>query len=250
MRALVFATVLIVASLMASGAAFAGVTIALCKLGGCECMASPHSAEDIINVAGFEAIGPEPIDPTVSTLVVDFDHNYVYWSDASREQIDRAYSGRGECPIKLFMEEEIVPRDGLWRWNTVATSVQGCPPMLADMMGDPTGLGDSHSARVRWNGRFDPALLAGSADMSTYRWIDNGGGNWATIPIGDSGCEDGICQSISVRLWMSLVSERRVTGHLTYSMRISGSGGQAVLASLGIDSCKVTVRYRIDHVSD
>jgi len=250
MRALVFISVLIAASLFASGAALANVTVASCKLGGCECVASPHSAADIIEALGFEPIGPEPVDPTVSTLVVDFDHNYVYWTDASREQIDRAYSGNGECPIELFPDEDIVPRDGLWRWNTVSTSVRGCPAMMAEMMGDPAGLGDSHSARVRWNGRFDPARLADNADMSVYRWVDNGSGNWTTIPIADSGCEDGVCQSISIRLWMSLVSERRATGHLTYNMRITGSSGQAALAALGMDSCMVTVRYRIDHVAD
>ena len=232
--------------------AFAGITVATCGEIGCTCSISPLAPEDIAEVYNFEMDSRTPIDPTVSTLVVDTDTGYVYWVDTPREGLSRSYSGDGECPIELFPDEPIVPRDGLWRWNTAGTSVRGCPSMLAAMMADPAGLGVSPSERVRWNGRFNPALFSHEADMAAYTWRDQGGDNWKTDPIAGSGCENGVCTSTSVQLWMSLVSATKARGHLVYKMSIAGAGAEAMatLAGFGMDACNVTVRYEIDHIAD
>lgn len=231
---------------------FAGITIATCGMMGCTCSVSPLDPDDIALATGYEMDARTPIDPSISTLVVDTHTGYVYWIDESRESLSRSYSGNGECPIELFPDEPIVPRDGLWQWNTLGTSVRGCPPMLAAMMADPAALGVSPSERVNWNGNFNPALFSHEADMAAYTWRDQGGDNWKTDPIAGSGCENGVCTSTSVQLWMSLVGANKARGHLVYKMSISGAGAEAMatLAGFGMDACNVTVRYEIDHIAD
>ena len=206
-------------------------TVAVCGVDGCTCSLSAVSAEDFILTFGNGDAGA-PVDATSATLVIDTEYRTVFWSDASREAIDHAYGGAGECPIELFPDEPVVPHDGLWRWNTIATSTSGCPSMLASMFADPAALGTSHTARVNWNGRFDPTRLADHEGMSIYRWLDRGRDNWTTVPVAERTCEDGTCSSVALQLWMSLVSETRASGHLAYTMEISGGGG-ATLGSHG-----------------
>lgn len=227
----------------------AGVTYALCGMSGCSCYASDESPQDVMDRLGadFDIVENGQVDPTSGTLVIDQPFNAIYWSSASRNAIDRSSGGDGSCDIQLF--DPLIPRDGVWRWNTTGTIIEGCPDMMASMLA--SGLGDSHSTRVNWGGRFDPAKLANQAEMSVYDWRDLGGESWRTLPLGDSGCQDGVCQSISLRLWMTLVSETRVRGHLNYDMKIdAGPQAASVLAGFGMDSCRITVKYTIDHVSD
>lgn len=229
-----------------------GVALAFCGVDGCTCAVSAVTADELISAAGYDTAGDAPIDRTSATLVVDHEHRVIFWSDASREAIDRSYGGNGECPIELFPDDPLIPRDGLWRWNTVSTAVRGCPPMLAGMFANTGALDLAHSERVTWNGQFNPARFAGNADMSAYQWVDRGNHSWTTVPIADSGCSDGACQSVSIQLWMTLVSETKTRGHLTYDMEISGAGAEArqVLAATGMGACNVVVRYEIDRIAD
>jgi|FEC22Drversion2_1045045.scaffolds.fasta_scaffold00009_9 hypothetical protein len=236
--------------LIAPQAATATTTVATCKLGGCQCSLSPLAAEDISFVWGFETPAIAPTDLSSATLVVDLDHDAVYWTDASRQSIDRAYQGDGNCPIELFADDAVIPRDGTWRWQVTGTSIGGCPPMLAAALG--TNLPDSHMVRVDWGGRFDPALLATSPEMSVYRWRDTGGNSAASEPLGGRDCDAGTCSSVWVRLWMTLITPETIRGHMVLKTRADppDPAGANVLAAFGIGACDVVVGYRIDHIAD
>lgn len=250
MRGLRLLLAVLGAWLIAPHVAAAATTVATCRLGGCECSLSPLSAEDIVFVWDLETLDITPTDLTSATLVVDLDHDAIYWTDATRESIDRAYQGDGNCPIELFPDEPLVPRDGTWRWQVTGTSIGGCPPLLAAALG--ASLPDTHTVRVDWGGRFDPARLSTSPEMSVYRWRDTGGNTSTTEPHGGRDCDGGTCSSASVRLWMSLVSPELIRGHMVLKTRVDtpdAAAGQ-VLAALGIGACDVVVGYRIDHIRD
>ncbi|MFN3954790.1 MAG: hypothetical protein ACK4LQ_10080 [Pararhodobacter sp.] len=252
-RFLAAATLACVAFLHAPGIARAGTVVAICKSGGCQCLLSPLTTEELAAFAGEIFGGDTPVDRTRDTLVYEPDLGIVTWVDAPRGAINRSFGGTDECPIELFPEPEtMVPLDGTWQWRTLGETALGCPPMLAGALA--ASRVETLTTRVNWNGRFDPRRLASSlpqpemAGMSPYEWRETGPFRWLSDNIRGRSCEDGTCVDSALALNMTLVAPDRITGFLSLRSRVEG-GAAAVLASFGMRDCRVRVRYEIRHIA-
>ncbi len=231
----------------------ADIVIAYCKNGGCECALSPVPAADIAEIVGDFFGSDTPADPTRDTLVIETDLGIVSWDQTPRSQINTRFGGNDECPIKLFpAPEAMVPLDGIWQWRTLEEATSSCPPMLAGALA--ASRAETVSARVVWDGRFDPQTLASSLPapemdgMSPYEWRELGPNRWLSNNINDQSCEDGTCVSMALTLSMTLTAPDRISGLLTLRSRIQGAQA-AILAGFGMADCQVRLRYQINRVS-
>jgi len=165
------------------------------------------------------------------------------------DEVHRTFGGRGECPADPE-RAELIPLDGTWLWRTLSETTTGCPPMLAASLA--ASRPETLSTRVVWDGRFDPRQLAASlpqpqtADMSPYEWRELGRNRWFSDNIRSRSCEDGTCVEVALSLAMNLVAEDRITGILAMRSRVEG-GSAGILASFGMQDCRVRVQYEIRH---
>lgn len=251
-RFLLSATLACVTLFQAPGAARADTVVAICRTGGCECLLSPLTAEELADFAGEFFGSDTPVDRTRDTLVYEPELGIVSWVDAPRGDINRSFGGTDECPIELFPEDEaMVPLDGMWQWRTLGETTSGCPPMLAGALA--ASRVETLTTRVTWDGGFDPRRLASSlpqpemAGMSPYEWRQLGAYRWLSDNIRGRSCEDGTCVDSSLALNMTLAAPDLIRGFMSLRTRVEG-GAAAVLASFGMLDCRVRVRYEIRHL--
>ncbi|NAZ36299.1 hypothetical protein [Rubellimicrobium sp. CFH 75288] len=231
-----------------------GEVTAICTAGGgCECTAMVDP-ESLTVLHGVADAAPEGFagDVRAQTVVIDRSAGMVYRTARARAEINAAYGGQGDCPVKEPPDAPLVPLDGLWQWRTTGQGMTGCPAILAGALA--AARTEAPAARVAWGGRFHPARLADNmpepeiSGMSAYEWRQTGPNRWLSDNIRGRECGDGPCVEVGVTLDMTLVAPERVVGVLSTRSRIEG-GEQAILAAFGMADCRVRVRYEIRRIA-
>lgn len=219
---------------------------AVCRTGqGCTCF-------DVTDVGLFPLLLGDSAAGAVSlseNLVIDRSTNTTFRTSRALDQVHRTFGGQGECPMDPE-RAELIPLDGTWLWRARNETTTGCPPMLAGALA--ASRPETMSTRVIWEDGFDPRELAASLpqpeamEMSPYEWRELGQNRWFSDNIRTRSCEDGTCVELSLSLAMNLVAEDRITGILAMRSRVEGANS-GVLASFGMQDCRVRVQYEIRH---
>jgi len=119
-----------------------------CDVGGCQCMLSSLTVQDVEVLTGEQA----PAGAGDMTLVMAFGE--MTWVAKTPGEIHRNFGGSGDCPIDPFPGPgaDSGPRDGVWEITTDVVDLSQCP--MAAMFGvDPPV---TQRMTIIWDGRFDP----------------------------------------------------------------------------------------------
>lgn len=176
---LVLLTLLGIAALAlpATGYAAKKVLVADCGVGGCRCLLSPLTVDEMELLTGEAA----PPGAEKMTMVTAFDQ--MVWSPKSPKEIHGYFGGSGACPIELFPNAAEGPRDGVWEFRSSALDLSKCP--MAAMFGaEPP---QTHRATIAWGGRFDPKRFWTPESANFVQWSRIDGKNWrgaVTLPTG------------------------------------------------------------------
>lgn len=150
-----------------SASAAKKIVAAECGVGGCRCMLSSMTLDQVELLTGESA----PAGAERMTLVLGFDQ--MMWSSKTPKEIHGYFGGSGNCPIELFPSAAQGPLDGVWEFRTNTPDLSGCP--LAMMYGvDPPRTGRT---TIVWGGRFDPNKYMPTA-THFVRWSRINDTNW------------------------------------------------------------------------
>ncbi len=221
----------------------AQTTVAICRMGGCDCALSPLSQDEIALIIDL------PEDLAGATLVYEPDLGALSWVDAPRADIQASFGGSGDCLVDpVPPPPALTPRDGTWRWQTLAETTAGCPAALGGMLAASRVAFTAVS--IAWDGAFHPDRLApllpqpDIPGLPPYLWREVGSGRWLSDNVQSAECSDGACAEIALQLSMTLVSPDRIKGLL--SLRSAVDAPQAAIrAGFGLAECRVRVRYDI-----
>ncbi len=182
-------------------------------------------------------------------VIIDRSTNTTFRTRRTPNEIHARFGGSGECPLAP-LPTEIIPEDGLWQMQILNWSATACPAGMGEELAALNGM--SQSARVVWNGRFDPALLADQSAPQAFRWREGEGQRWVTDRVGDRTCIADFCTDMNLRLWMTLVSPRRARGHLRMVNTLQSSTVEMaqLMQSFGMDYCRIIVEYEVNLVSN
>lgn len=170
------------------------IVVAECGVGGCRCMLSAMTLDQVTVMTGE----PAPAGAEGMTLVMGFDQ--MMWSSKTPKEIHGYYGGSGNCPIELFPSAAQGPLDGVWEFRTKTPDLSGCP--LAAMYGvDPPKTGRT---TIAWGGRFDPNKYMPTA-THFVRWSRMNDTNWRGT-LGPSG------GPISTTMRARLVNPKTIRG--------------------------------------
>jgi hypothetical protein len=230
-------------SLLLPVLARAETVVAICRTGGCDCALSPLSQDEIALVVGL------PDDPAASTLVYEPALEALSWVTAPRRDIQASFGGTGDCPVDpAAAHQALTPRDGTWRWRTLAETTAGCPAELGGMLA-ASGVAFT-PVRLAWDGAFHPDLLAAllpqpdMAGLPPYAWHAVGPDRWLSDNVQSTDCRDGACMDIALHLTMTLVAPDRISGLLSLRSTIDAPQA-AIRAGFGLAECRVRLRYDI-----
>jgi hypothetical protein len=235
--------------------AFAALpNLALAKMGGAVCRTGQGcTCFDVTDSGLFPVLLGDTALGTISlteNLVIDRSTNTIFRTTRALDEVHRSFGGQGECPMDPE-RAELIPLAGTWQWRTRNETTTGCPPMMAAALA--ASRPETISTRVIWEDGFDPRELAASLpqpeamEMSPYEWRELAPNRWFSDNIRSRSCEDGTCVELSLSLAMNLVAEDRITGLLALRSRVEG-GAAGMLASFGMQDCRVRVQYEIRHV--
>lgn len=166
---LVLVTLLAIAApaLPTSATAAKKIIAADCGVGGCRCLLSSMTLEQVELLTGE----PPPAGAEGMTFVMAF--GLMQWSPKSPQEIHGYFGGSGSCPIELFPSASYGPRDGVWEFRTTPPDLSNCP--AAAMYGvDPPR---RERRTIVWGGRFDPNKYMPTA-THYVRWSRMDDSNW------------------------------------------------------------------------
>jgi len=214
------------------------MVLADCKAGGCRCSLSEMDGRD---VATFML--QEPPTGWQDMVLVGNDGDY-FWSTRSREDIDTAFGGDGQCDLELF--GKVVPEDGQWLGKPGNAVSAGCPPGL-DAQVQPELDAMAFPRAVVWGGRFDPdkASVGGTNRVITWNEVRPDHFTGAAVTNGGAGSSSVV--NITVDYTATLISPTQMAG--TMALRIKARGANAAaLKQLGMADCRVDVPFSFDKV--
>lgn len=222
-----------IAGLMLAAPAFAQTkaVLAECATGGCRCNLSEATGLDAATLFGTDLP-----DGWEDMVLVSADGSY-FWSAASREDIDTAYGGDGQCDLELFAA--LVPEDGLWVGTAGKGKVGQCPAGLREQL-QPQLDSIAIPRKVKWGGTFDPDAIVMGGKNTAITWTGVRPDYFTGTAVTNGGAGANAAVSISVDYTATLLSPTRMDG--TVALRVKAKGGnQAILAQLGMADCKVDV---------
>nr|WP_321507487.1 hypothetical protein [uncultured Celeribacter sp.] len=177
-------------------------------------------------------------------LVLSFDQEGVTPIEVFAPQ-DKAQ----ERVINLFpdaVNDEIVPRDGLWRVTSRDQSFTNCPAEMEAMLrGSGMINAQSETHRLVWGGRFDPSVLNFmNGDGQQITWERKGPnsfeGELFEVTSGPG--------KVAADVGMDITSPTQINSHV--DLFIGALMGGEELAALGLSNCKVYMTFDVQHVSD
>ena len=230
MRSLMF-----VAGLMLSGPALAQtkVVMAECASNGCRCSLSELDGQDVSVTLGEELPGGW------QDMVLVNDKGDFFWSARSREDIDTAFGGDGQCDLELF--GALVPQDGQWLGKAGKGGASKCPAGLEAQM-QPQLDAFAFPRAVVWGGRFDPDTLRIGSTTKAINWTQVRPDHFTGTAVTNNGVGSSAVVDITVDYTATLVSPTRMDG--TLALRVKAKGNNAgILDQLGMGDCKVDVPF-------
>ena len=166
---LVLMTLLGIAGLALPTAAAAAkkIVAADCGVGGCRCMLSSLTLDQVELLTGE----PAPEGAEGMTFVMAF--GLMQWSAKSPQEIHGYFGGSGTCPIELFPSASYGPRDGVWEFRTSTPDLSNCPAAAMYAVDPPR----TERRTIVWGGRFDPNKYMPTA-THYVRWSRMDDSNW------------------------------------------------------------------------
>jgi hypothetical protein len=202
-----------------------------CKTGGCRCVLTPLTAEEVSIV-----VGTEPPAGVRDMVIVSYDNTF-FWSPQSLEDIDSMMGGDGRCDLEVF--SPVTPRDGQWTGRVRTTKISGCPKEIAQSLpGMVSGL--VFSRRVEWGGVFHPAQLNMNPSEQVVDWTEIGPTMFQGRLVPP---QQNDMLKVSGTLTSSLVDEDRAVASFHLRVGTGAGANAAALAMLGLADCRVDSSY-------
>lgn len=215
-----------------------GFTVAACSSGqGCNCRTSA------VPVGDWElAMGQQAPAGAERMVLVFPSRGQIFWTARSPDQVNRAYGGRGQCPIELFDEE--APADGIWEFDQGATDLSRCPLLTNSATGTalPVDLATetgpaSGRMEIRWGGQFDVRKYMHAVTHPNWHRVDPHNWEYRAPQLDMLPAESPVSIRISWR--STLKSSTRIEGRFHYVSRMDIPGAEA-LAALANTGCEMT----------
>lgn len=153
-----------------SGSSGRKAMVAACDAGGCRCMVSSLTVEEM------EVMFGELAPANAADQVLVFASGGVSWVASPFRDIHRSFGGSGECPIELFPlaaakadDGARIPRDGMWEMRNVTADYSGCPRAAQFHQPAP----EKKRIRINWGGRFDPGRSFPPIPGITWSKVDD-----------------------------------------------------------------------------
>ena len=214
--------------------------IANCKEGGCTCVITAGTQEELAVLYGLE----EP--PSAESMVVLAPDIEPFWSGVSPGDLDLNYNGDGTCEMALF--DDVVPKDGQWAGTVVAEKVEGCPAQMAPALKEAT-VAMATTRQIAWGGSYHPDKLRDDQKgKSVFTWTDKGGGAWTGVStLNQSGP-----LALNITTTSRIEAEDSITAgmQITIGMKAGDATAAGILKSAGLTNCRVTARYSFARIGD
>lgn len=213
------------------------LVVAKCSAGqGCRCALSDFDLETVSFLTGQD-LPPEAVKGTY--VMMD---GAAHLSPLSPDEVHRQAGGTGRCEMALF--DPVLPRDGLWQGTVRVQSMQGCHPMVAEMV-PAIAAGMEMRQQIDWDGRFHPQKLAAGETGDVVDWREQGPGSFTgrlRVPQNDM-------LTITSGLTARLVTPDRATA--TLRLRLAAQGGnKAVMEAAGMADCRSFAVYDFRRIGD
>lgn len=187
------------------------VMVADCGVGGCRCMMSGLTLDDVQVMTG-ETPPPGAADMTFVMAFGD-----MHWVPKPLKEIHRNFGGSGDCPIEVFPTAGNAkgPRDGIWVFEDHPADMSQCPLMkmgggVAGAEVDGPKAGD---VPIRWGGKFHPDKYFPKVPGALH-WVRMDVNSWRgeLADVNTTAAAD----IVSIVLHSSLVRDDLIRGSLSY----------------------------------
>ncbi|MGY0610833.1 hypothetical protein [Luteimonas sp. A501] len=193
------------------------IVAADCDVGGCRCMLSSLTVEDVEVLTGEAA----PAGAADMTFVMAFGE--MTWVAKSTKEIHRNFGGSGDCPIELFPGADHGPRDGIWEFVSTPMDLARCPLLARSGIPMAMGTPTTGDVPITWNGSFHPDRYM-TVPEEYLRWTRIDAGNWRGVMFDDLATQVGGILKIGIDARARLVDSEHVHGWIAYSSQVEESG--------------------------